>query len=123
MAIDAFDPPEISTFTKLDEGCFHSCLAASSNVAVVLFSAPTCGACRAWKDALPRALRPLARHFFEVNASEATGIVRYFDIFHLPTIYLYRDGLFHADLKCPLNPDAILTATTQALALPAQDEP
>ena len=33
---------------------YHTRLAATSGVAVVLFSAPHCGACRAWKQLLPQ---------------------------------------------------------------------
>jgi len=92
-------------------------------VAAVLFSAPHCGACRAWKRLLPDALSGLAHAFFEVDVSEATGVARYFGIFHLPTIYLYRDGRFHAELQCEMRRDSIHHATQTLLAAPPQDEP
>jgi len=72
---------------------------------------------------LPQALADLAAAFYEVDVSEATGVARYFGIFHLPTVYLYRDGRFHAELQCEARPDAIRRATGQLLAAPAQDEP
>ena len=90
---------------------------------MVLFSAPHCGGCRAWKRLLPEALRNAATQFYEVDVSEATGVARYFGIFHLPTVYLYRDGLFHAELQCEARPEAIRQAAEQLLAAPAQDEP
>jgi thioredoxin 1 len=90
---------------------------------VVLFSAPHCGACRAWKRLLPDALSGLANRLFEVDVGEATGVARYFGIFHLPTVYLYRDGRFHAELQCEARPDAIREAARRLLAAPAQDEP
>ena len=92
-------------------------------MAVVLFSAPHCGACGAWKRLLPDALSGLADSLFEVDVSEATGVARYFDIFHLPTIYLYRDGRFHAELQCEARREAIRQAALGLLAAPPQDEP
>lgn len=110
-------------FERLAEGDFHRRIAASSGMAVVLFTAPRCGACRAWKHLLPSALADQASVFYEVDVSEATGVARYFDIFHLPTIYLYRDGQFHAELQCEARPDSIRQATHHLLNAAAQDEP
>ena len=114
---------ELSTFTPLGEGEFHARLNRVAGVAVVLFSTPHCGACRAWKALLPKALGEIAAQFFEVDVAQATGIARYYDIFHLPTIYLYRDGRFHAELQAEARIDVIRAATLQLLAAPAQEEP
>src|SRR5512139_1018689 len=110
-------------FSRLSGGDYHARLAASAGIAVVLFSAPNCGACRAWKRLLPQALADVAAAFYEVDVSEATGIARYFGIFHLPTVYLYRDGHFHAELQCEARPEAIRQAAHRLLSAPAQDEP
>ncbi|MGE5319188.1 MAG: hypothetical protein ACM3KD_03310, partial [Hyphomicrobiaceae bacterium] len=64
-----------------------------------------------------------AGHFHEVDVSEATGVARYFGIFHLPTVYLYSNGQFHAELQCEARPDAIRHAAQLLLAAPPQDEP
>ncbi len=90
---------------------------------MVLFSAPHCSACRAWKRLLPQAFAGVADAFLEVDVSEATGVARYFDIFHLPTIYLYRDGRFHAELQCEARLEAIRPAAVRLLDAPPQDEP
>ena len=50
-------------------------------------------------------------------------MARYFGIFHLPTVYLYRDGQFHAELQCEARRDSIRIAAQGLLAKPAQDEP
>ena len=105
------------------EGSYHARLAASAGIAVVLFSAPNCGACRVWKRLLPEALGDVAAAFHEVDVSEATGVARYFGIFHLPTVYLYRDGRFHAELQCEAQASAIRQAAHLLLAAPAQEEP
>ena len=92
-------------------------------MAVVLFSTPGCGACRTWKRLLPKALADSAAAFHEVDVSEATGVARYFGIFHLPTVYLYLDGQFHAELQCEAMPDAIRDKAHELLTAPPQDEP
>ena len=68
-------------------------------------------------------LAGIARQLFEVDVSEATGVARYFDIFHLPTLYLYRDGHFHAELQCEASMPAIRQTAIELLAAPGQDEP
>ncbi len=117
------DLPAPAEFSRLAEGSYHGRLAVSSGVAIVLFTAPHCGACRAWKQLLPQALAGLDAAFHEVDVSEATGVARYFGIFHLPTVYLYRDGHFHAELQCEARPDTIQQTAERLLAAPAQDEP
>ncbi|MBU1222942.1 MAG: thioredoxin family protein [Gammaproteobacteria bacterium] len=117
------DAAALPAFSRLAEGGFHARLAATAGVAVVLFSAPHCGSCRAWKRLLPEALAGVADTLFEVDVSEATGVARYFGIFHLPTVYLYRDGRFHAELQCEARQVAIRETARQLLAAPAQDEP
>jgi thioredoxin 1 len=115
--------PDPAGFSRLAEGDFHARLAAVPGIAVVLFSAPGCGACRAWKHLLPDALCGLVDTLFEVDVSEATGVARYYNIFHLPTIYLYRDGQFHAELQCEARHDYVRQSASRMLAEPAQDEP
>lgn len=117
------DIAAVPAFARLAEGGFHARLAAASGVAAVLFSAPHCSACRAWKQLLPQALADVADAFFEVDVSEATGVARSFGIFHLPTIYLYRDGDFHAELQCEARADAVRQAARRLLDAPAQEEP
>jgi len=112
-----------AVFERLAEGAFHARLAATLGVAAVLFTAPHCSACRAWKSLLPDALCGLADVLFEVDVSEATGVARSFGIFHLPTIYLYRGGRFHAELQCELRFDVIRQTVAILLAAAPQDEP
>lgn len=64
----------------------------------------------------------MANALYEVDVSEATGVARYFGIFHLPTLYLYRNGQFHAELQCEARLEAIRQAVQRMLVAPAQDE-
>lgn len=110
-------------FERIAEGDFHRRLGVTSGAAAVLFTAPHCSACRAWKHLLPLALTGLVECFYEVDVSEATGVARYFDIFHLPTIYLYRDGRFHAELQCEARAEVIRHTARGLLSAAAEDEP
>ena len=117
------DVTALPAFSRLAEGEFHKRLAAVAGTAVVLFTSPHCGACRAWKRLLPMALSGLADAWFEVDTGEATGVARYYGIFHLPTVYLYRDGQFHAELQCEARADSIRHTARALLSAPAHDEP
>ena len=90
---------------------------------MVLFSAPHCGSCRAWKRLLPDAVTGIADALYEVDVGEATGVARYFGIFHLPTVYLYRGGRFHAELQCEARPEAVRQAARRLLYAAPQEEP
>lgn len=106
----------------LDESRYHPRLLETGGVAVVLFTSPACGACRVVERLLPEAVAAGTR-LFKVDVQQATGLARAFEIFHLPTLFLYRDGHFHARLDCEITAPALRAAMARALALPAEEEP
>lgn len=106
----------------LDEGRYHARLKQAGGLALVLFGSPQCGACRAAEKRLPHAA-PAQTRLFKVNVQQATGLARAFDLFHLPALFLYRDGEFHAALACEISERALAEAMARALALPAEEEP
>lgn len=113
----------LSAFICLGDGDFHARLAATHGVSLVLFTAPHCAACRAWKRLLPGALADIADSLYAVDVSVATGLARYYGIFHLPALHLYRDGAFHAEVQCALHADTLRQTVAQLLQQPAQEEP
>jgi thioredoxin-like negative regulator of GroEL len=117
------EAPPLNAFARLGEGAYHARLVATPGVAVVLFSAAHCGSCRVWRRLLPAAMAGIADVLFEVDVGEATGVARDFGIFHLPTVYLYRDGRFHAELQCEARPEAVRQAARRLLDAAPQDEP
>lgn len=106
----------------LDESRYHPHLLETGGIALVLFSSPSCGGCRVVEARLPLAV-PAGTHLFKVDVQQATGLARAFDIFHLPTLFLYRDGHFHARLECEITLPALRAAVARALARPAEEEP
>lgn len=111
-------------FTALDEFGFHHRLAQTRGPALVIFTGAGCSSCRAWKILLAG---HQARHpelaLFEVDAGLAQALAREFNVFHLPALFLYRDGHYHGPLACEARPDRLETALAAALAAPAQDAP
>lgn len=106
----------------LDEATYHARLRATAGVSLVLFTSPTCGTCRVVAARLPQAAPPGAQ-LFAVDVQQATGLARAFEVFHLPTLFLYRDGHFHTRLECEITAAALHAAIAQALAEPPQEEP
>ena len=107
---------------RLDEFHYHRRLLEQGGIALVLFSSPACGTCRVVERRLPESAPP-GTHLFEVDVQRATGLARAFEIFHLPTLLLYREGHFHAVLNCEISPAALRAAIRAALAQPAEEEP
>jgi thioredoxin 1 len=109
-------------FTALDEFDYHPRLAACAGAALVLFSSAACGTCRSVERRLPAAA-PAGMPLYHVDAQVSAGLTRAMEIFHLPALFLYRQGHYHARLDCPVLPDSLRAAIDQALAAPAEDEP
>lgn len=106
----------------LDEFTLHRRLAATPGPALVLFTSPTCGTCRVVERRLPEAAPP-AISVFKVDVQAAQALARAFDVFHLPALFLFVDGHFHARLDCQVTPTELRRALDAALAEPAQEEP
>lgn len=108
----------------LDDLNYHHTLMATAGVALVYFTAPDCGTCRSLKQALQQyAVLAPDVSIFEVDAVHNGGLINEFEIFHLPTLFMYVSGVFHADLKCMALPDAISEAVRLAVASPPEEEP
>lgn len=113
-----------SAFEPLRDGDFHPRLAEAGGRALVLFSAPTCGACRGVAASLPEAAAGAGiDHLFMVDVESSTGVAREFEVFHLPTLLLFNNGDFHAEISCEISATALRTAVETALAQPACEAP
>jgi len=111
-------------FPTLDQFRFHHVLAETPGNALVIFTGEGCGSCRHWKRLLTAYQQQhpdLA--VFEVDAGHDAALTREFHVFHLPALFLFHDGHFHASLQCEAHPDRLRTAIDDALAEPAQEAP
>ncbi len=60
---------------------------------------------------------------FEVDSQRDAALAREFDLFHLPALFLYRHGEYHAPVQClPRLPELEL-GIDELLARPAQEAP
>lgn len=108
----------IIPLTDLD---FYATLAQESKPTLILVTAPHCGACHALKQAL----LPLLNQYpiYEVDAVHNSAIVQELEIFHLPALFLYVQGEYHAEIKAKPITTTIQKAIKYALSQPAQEAP
>jgi thioredoxin 1 len=106
----------------LDESIYHQRLMQTRGLALVLFSSPTCGTCRVVEQRLPVSA-PAGTQLFKVDVQVASALARAFDVFHLPSLFLYHDGHYHARLDCEVTTSALQRAIELALQSPAEEEP
>jgi len=107
---------------EIDEFSLHHRLAHTPGVSLVLFSSPGCGTCRSVERLLPVAV-PADVRLFRVDVQQAPALARAYEVFHLPALFLFRDGHYHARLDCEITPASLRAAIAAALAAPAQEEP
>ena len=108
----------------LDQFNFHHTLEETSGAALVVFTAPLCGAC----DMLRSAMEHYgSRHpdtlMFEVDAQQDMALTSEFDVFDLPALFLYLDGRYHDEIRCEALPEKIAQAVEEACLGPAAEAP
>ena len=111
------------SFQELCESDFHQRLAASPGVAVVMFSGPHCGACRRLEKHLPDWLEGRASHLYKIDVLKSTALARAYEVFHLPGLFVFVDGRYHAPLSGEAAPEPMRAALENLLAQPAHEEP
>jgi len=107
----------------LTEFDYHHTLARTPGASLVLFSSPDCGSCRQVEKLLPMAAGERVQALYKVDVQQATALARQYDLFHLPALFLYKDGHFHAALASEVTPEQLQAAIQAALAKPAEEEP
>lgn len=109
---------------RLDQFDFHQTLAEKKGISLVMFTAPGCGSCRQLRHVLeshPQEFSDL--HLFEVDAQQDQALTNEFDVFHLPSLFIFRDGQFHAQIEAEPVPQRIKDAIAAALAGNQQEAP
>lgn len=110
-------------FTPLTEFDFHPVLARSEGPVLVVFGAPGCGNCRRVEKLLPGAVAGVASALYKVDVQQDMGLARAYEVFHLPALFLFVDGHYHAQINSEVTPTHMRRALETALTLPPQDEP
>ncbi|MEJ2509321.1 MAG: thioredoxin family protein [Gammaproteobacteria bacterium] len=112
----------------LEEPDFYRVLAATQGPALIFFTSIGCASCRAWHRLLQEYQsdargRRRGLSIFSVDAQANMGLVREYEVFHLPALFLFRDGEFHCALHCEARIAELDEAIGAALAGPAQEAP
>jgi thioredoxin-like negative regulator of GroEL len=113
-----------SPLPKLDQFDFHAALADMTGPTLIMFTSPDCGSCRHLRRVLQEVnVREPGWQVFEVDAQRDPALANEFEVFHLPTIFLFNNGEFHCQLEAAARTVAIISATRSALLQPAGEAP
>lgn len=109
---------------QLDQFDFYAFLDNTTGTTLVSFISSGCGACRH----LHRILGEVESRrpdwtLCEVDAQRDTALTREFEVFHLPTVFLFNDGEFHCELQAEALPGKIIDTVLAALQQPAGEAP
>ncbi|MGM0552230.1 MAG: thioredoxin family protein [Pseudomonadota bacterium] len=103
---------------------FHQHLSDVPGPAVVLFTRQGCGACKAMGRVLADwQAEPDAPALFVVDAETDTALVREFEVFHLPALFVFRDGHYHGRLEAPPHMPLLRAALVECLAADPEEAP
>ena len=117
---------------ELDEFNYHQTINASSGIVLVFFTGPHCASCHHLRDLFTDEMHILQKHFletnlkfniFEIKADKASALVNEFNVFHLPSLFLYQNGQYHCELQTQAHPQKIIESIQLALSKPAEEEP
>jgi thioredoxin 1 len=109
---------------SLDQFNFHHTLAQTAGVSLIYFTAPACGACKQLRWVFDHHAGEFALlNLFEVDAGREMALTNEFNVFHLPALFLYNDGEFHAEIQAEPLPHALITAIEAALAALPMEAP
>lgn len=109
---------------QLTQFSFHQTLAGTRGPSLVIFTGPACGSCRRLKAVLDGSGKLFADlQLFEVDAGEDLALTHEFEVFHLPAMFLFRDGEYHCELHSEAQPQRLRAAIDAALAESPQEAP
>jgi len=89
---------------------------------LLVFTGAGCSTCRWAREALPQFGLPVDRLCW-IDAGHSGGLVERYEVFHLPSLFLVRDGHFLGPVHAPLRPEPLIQALREALSRPAEELP
>jgi hypothetical protein len=91
-------------------------------VSLLIFTSLGCSSCRWARHHLPGQSLPLDRLCW-IDAEENGGAVQRYGVFHLPAMFVVRDGAFFGPLRTQMSAEAIAPGLEHALATPPDELP
>ncbi len=87
---------------ELNDGTVDRFLLDASGTSLLIFHSRTCANCTLAREALPRMKLPVQRLCW-IDAGTSAGATERYEVFHLPSIFLIRDGVFYGPVNATLN--------------------
>ncbi len=112
----------IATQLELTDLDADRCLLDLPGTSLVVFTSTGCASCRWARQALPAMPLPLERLCW-IDAGHNAGLVARYEVFHLPALFMVKDGHFFGALSARLTHCDLLTAMHEALLRPAEELP
>ncbi|MDH1262863.1 thioredoxin [Pseudomonas sp. GD03944] len=97
-------------------------LLALPGVTLVIFTSTGCASCRWARRELPGWTLPIDRLAW-IGAGDNAGLVQRYEVFHLPALFVVRDGAFHGAVQCRLRVPDLIDALGSVLSRPAEELP
>lgn len=103
---------------------FHQTLESTPGTSIIMFSSGECQSCRYWEQLLDQFCdKHDDINVFKIDAGIDQALTEEFDVFHLPSLFLYLDGQYHSALQCEAKLDTLENAIKTAKASPAEEMP
>ncbi|AZD30945.1 Putative thioredoxin [Pseudomonas chlororaphis] len=106
--------PSIVVELELTDFDIDQRLLAMSGVSLVIFTSVGCASCRWARQQLPGFDLPIERLCW-IDAGNNGGAVERYQVFHLPALFVVRDGEFYGALQSRLTPGELSERLVQAL--------
>ena len=97
-------------------------LLALPGTSLLIFTSVGCSSCRWAREQMPRQALPVDRLCW-IDAEENGGAVQRYGVFHLPALFVVRDGEFFGALHSKLLTTDISHGLDRALQLPPDELP
>ncbi|MFC3939371.1 thioredoxin [Pseudomonas gingeri NCPPB 3146 = LMG 5327] len=108
-------PPSIVKGLELSDFDADRNLLALPGVSLVIFTSVGCASCRFAREVLP-GLGLAVERLCWIDAGDNGGLVQRYEVFHLPALFVVRDGEFYGALRCRLTLNALAEGLERALA-------
>lgn len=97
-------------------------LLALPGSSLLVFTGDGCSSCRYARQTLPEMELPIDRVCW-IDAADNGGLVERYEVFHLPALFVVRDGMFHGALHARLSQVELAKAIVQVLQQFADELP
>ncbi|MBF4558089.1 thioredoxin family protein [Pseudomonas sp. p50] len=114
--------PSIVVESELTDFDADQRLLAMSGVSLVIFTSVGCASCRFARAQLPKLDLAVDRLCW-IDAGNNGGLVERYQVFHLPSLFVVRDGEFFGALQSRLTTTELNDAVAQALTRTAEELP